>query len=108
MPADRIWTWNRDEPVKIRLAESGPAAEKPISIPSMFENTVKQYPNALAMAQKIDGEWKKWTYKQYYDDVQVAAKALIAMGVETYHGVGIVGFNSPEWFIANNAAIFCG
>jgi len=108
LPADRIWTWNRDEPVKIRLAESGPAAEKPISIPSMFENTVKKHPNALAMAVKRDGEWKKWTYKQYYDDVIIAAKALIALGVETYHGVGVVGFNSPEWFIANNAAIFCG
>lgn len=30
------------------------------------------------------------------------------MGLEQYHGVGIIGFNSPEWFISDLAAIFAG
>ncbi len=33
---------------------------------------------------------------------------MIKLGLEPFHPVGIVGFNSPEWFIANNAAIFAG
>ena len=30
------------------------------------------------------------------------------IGLEQYHAVGIVGFNSPEWFIADLGAIFAG
>ena len=29
-------------------------------------------------------------------------------GLEPRHGVGIIGFNSPEWFIADLAAVFAG
>lgn len=108
VPADRLWTWNRDDAIKLRLGNSGPEAEKPISIPTMFEATVKKHPDVLALAHKRDGVWKKWTFKQYYDESWMAAKALIKLGVEPYHGVGIVGFNSPEWFIANHAAVFAG
>ena len=34
------------------------------------------------------------------------AKAFIALGLEPRKSVGIIGFNSPEWFIADLAAIF--
>ncbi|XP_033730956.1 long-chain-fatty-acid--CoA ligase ACSBG2-like, partial [Pecten maximus] len=57
---------------------------------------------------KRDGAWVKWTYKQYYNDVRRVAKAFIKLGLEPYHGVGIIGFNSPEWFIADLGAIFAG
>jgi long-chain-fatty-acid--CoA ligase ACSBG len=30
------------------------------------------------------------------------------IGLEANHGVGIIGFNSPEWLITNNAAILAG
>jgi len=32
----------------------------------------------------------------------------LQLGLERYHGVGIIGFNSPEWFISDLAAIFAG
>ena len=32
----------------------------------------------------------------------------LQLGLEANHGVGIIGFNSPEWVISNNAAIFAG
>ena len=34
------------------------------------------------------------------------AKAFIALGLEPRKSVGIIGFNSPEWFMADLAAIF--
>ena len=30
------------------------------------------------------------------------------LGLERYRGVGIIGFNSPEWFISDLGAIFAG
>ena len=59
------------------MGDSGPLAVKPISIPTMFRETVKNLPDGLAMAHKRKGEWVKWTYKQYYDDVVKAAKSFI-------------------------------
>jgi len=38
----------------------------------------------------------------------VTAVCLLQLGLERYHGVGIIGFNSPEWFISDLAAIFAG
>ena len=45
------------------------------------------------------------TFKEYYETVIQAAKSLIKLGVEPYHGVCILGFNAPEWHIADLAAI---
>ena len=60
------------------------------------------------MCVKRGGEWKATTYKEYYEQVQIMAKAFIKLGLEPYHGVCILGFNSPEWFIGDLAAIFAG
>jgi len=32
----------------------------------------------------------------------------VQLGLERYRGVGIIGFNSPEWFISDLGAIFAG
>lgn len=159
LPASCVYTSKRDEAVKLRMSDTGPLAVKPISIPTMFQETVRKHPQGLALAHKRKGEWVKWTYKQYYDDVIKAAKSFIKvcpvleslfeekksvrgvlfqwfkvtfsatelscdpitflvgncsfflslqLGLERYHAVGIIGFNSPEWFIADLGAIFAG
>ena len=52
--------------------------------------------------------WKYWTWKQYYDDCEKFGKSLIHLKIETYGIVNIIGFNSPEWLIANNGAMMAG
>jgi len=51
---------------------------------------------------------EKWTVKEYYDDCVKTAKSFIHLGLERYESVCILGFNSPEWLMANNGAIFAG
>jgi len=46
-------------------------------------------------------------------DVQCVAEIrtivlFCQLGLETFGGVGIIGFNSPEWFISDLAAIYAG
>ena len=33
---------------------------------------------------------------------------VLQLGLEPHHAVGIIGFNSPEWFMADLGAIFAG
>ncbi|XP_052699927.1 long-chain-fatty-acid--CoA ligase ACSBG2-like isoform X1 [Crassostrea angulata] len=107
-PATDYIVTKRDQAVKLRMSQKGPGSEKPLTVPSMFYQTVQRVPNHPAIAVKRGGVWIQWTYQQYFSDTQKAAKALIKLGLEPLHGVGILGFNSPEWFIANNGAIFAG
>lgn len=47
-------------------------------------------------------------FQEYWQQIITAARAFIAMGLKPRHGVCIVGFNTPEWLIADLAAIFAG
>ena len=47
-----------------------------------------------------------WTWKDYYNDCCKFAKSLIFLKSEKFKIVNILGFNSPEWLIANNGAMF--
>ena len=41
-----------------------------------------------------------------FPEVRIVAKAFIQLGLEPRKSVGILGFNSPEWFMADMAAVF--
>ena len=51
VPSDKVITWVRDEAVKLRLGDSGYPGEKPISLPTMFKETVKKSPDAIALGE---------------------------------------------------------
>lgn len=40
--------------------------------------------------------------------LQLAGRGFIALGLEPTYTVAILGFNSPEWFMADIGAIFAG
>ena len=77
----------------------------PITVNSMLKKTSLKFSDQPALRVKRNGEWKVWTWKNYYGDVARAAKSLIKLGLEPFHGVCILGFNSPEWFISLLSAI---
>lgn len=43
----------------------------------------------------------------YHSDREVII-ACLQLQLDPFRGVGILGFNSPEWIITNMAAIFAG
>lgn len=106
----RVMTWVADEAVKLRSANTEPLNEPPVSVMTTLRDTARKLPNHRALAWKADAksEYKYWTYKEYLADVETAAKAFIKVGLEPAHGVGILGFNSPHWFISDLGAIFAG
>ncbi|XP_064084621.1 long-chain-fatty-acid--CoA ligase ACSBG2-like isoform X1 [Macrobrachium nipponense] len=108
VPSDAIKTWEPTGAVKLKIGDQGVSAHTPISVPTLLKKAADKYPLTNAMCVKRDGVWKGTTYKEYYDQVRTMAKAFIKLGLERFHGVCILGFNSPEWFISDLAAIFAG
>ncbi|KAI1900481.1 hypothetical protein AGOR_G00050380 [Albula goreensis] len=106
--ADQLWTSARDQAVKLRMSEEGPGSEAPMTICQMFQETKMKYGSQPALASKKDGVWVTLTYDEYYQKCRAAAKSFLKLGLERYHGVGILGFNSPEWFIADIGCIMAG
>lgn len=84
---------------------SGPASVPPMTVCEAFKRVTKKYSFKPALRVKRNNEWATWTFKDYYDDVTKATKSMIKLGVERFHGVCILGFNSPEWFISYLAGI---
>ncbi|XP_063003029.1 long-chain-fatty-acid--CoA ligase ACSBG2 isoform X2 [Elgaria multicarinata webbii] len=103
-----LWTSKRDGVVKLRMDESGIGCEPPITVHELFLNTVNQYGDFSALASKKHGKWTRMTFRQYYEECRVAAKSFLKLGLDRFHGVCILGFNSAEWFIADVGAIFAG
>ncbi|XP_030647881.1 long-chain-fatty-acid--CoA ligase ACSBG2 [Chanos chanos] len=107
-PAEHLWCTARDKAVKLRISESGPGSEPPITIHQMFQQTVDKFGDHPALRWKINGSWTALTYREYYQQCRAAAKSFLKLGLERFHGVGILGFNSPEWFIADIGCIMAG
>ncbi|XP_017541952.2 long-chain-fatty-acid--CoA ligase ACSBG2 isoform X1 [Pygocentrus nattereri] len=103
-----LWTVQREGEVKLRMGDSGPAAVPPVTVHQAFTRTVKQFGSYMALGWKDGEHWKKYSYTEYYQACRTAAKSFLKLGLERFHGVGILGFNSPEWFIADIGAIFAG
>uniref|UniRef100_A0AAR2J035 long-chain-fatty-acid--CoA ligase n=1 Tax=Pygocentrus nattereri TaxID=42514 RepID=A0AAR2J035_PYGNA len=107
-PAEQYWTTESEKGVKLRMAESGPGSEPPLTIYQMFQGTVDKFGDLPALRWKKDGNWTTLTYREYQQQCRIAAKGFLKLGLERFHGVGILGFNSPEWFIADIACIMAG
>uniref|UniRef100_A0A8C6UZV7 Long-chain-fatty-acid--CoA ligase ACSBG2 n=1 Tax=Neogobius melanostomus TaxID=47308 RepID=A0A8C6UZV7_9GOBI len=103
-----LWTSRGDAEVTLRMGESGITAEPPLTVNQMFSATVERFGDYAALGWKEGEQQKTLTYKQYYQACRSAAKSFLKLGLERYHGVGILGFNSMEWFITDIGAILAG
>ena len=89
----------------LQVSLTGPASIPPVTVNEAFKQTVSKFGHCPALKVKRNDIWITWTYNQYLDDVEKAAKSMIKLGLEAHHGVPILGFNSPEWFITFMASI---
>lgn len=80
----------------------------PTRIIDGFERQARARPDAPALHVVRDGRWDTLSWRDYRDQVRLAARALIALGVAVGEHVTIIGFNCAEWFIADLGAIAAG
>ncbi|KAG7230572.1 hypothetical protein INR49_025289 [Caranx melampygus] len=103
-----LCTSQGDAEVKLRMGDSGLAAETPLTVNQMFTSAVERFGNHVALGWKEGEQQKTMNYRDYYQACRTAAKSFLKLGLQRYHGVGILGFNSAEWFIADIGAILAG
>lgn len=103
-------TTSRDGAVKIQFSgKEGDLTAMPArSVMQIFDTCVKKHSSRVAMKVERDGKWISWTYSEYLQEVKTAAKGFIKLGLEKHNGVGILGFNSPEWLFSDLGAIYAG
>ena len=115
MPATRAgdmhYTTQPNGYLEPKIGTCGFSSIAPKTIVETFQETVEKFGKRNAMGMKrpvnnvVPREWTFWTWEAYYADCSKFAKSLLKLGCEAYTVVNIIGFNSPEWFIANNGAI---
>lgn len=110
-----LWTCEPDGYVEPRVTSSGAASVPPETVIDVFKKCVQKHGDRPALHLKRKGadgvlptQWKTWTWCQYFDDCRAFGKSLISLNVQNFKVVNILGFNSPEWFIANNGSMFAG
>jgi long-chain acyl-CoA synthetase len=62
-------------------------------------------PDAVALRDKHFGIWREWTWASYWEHVQLAGHAYLALGVVPGDRVAIHSENRPEWLISDMGAL---
>ncbi|MDQ3037606.1 MAG: AMP-binding protein [Myxococcota bacterium] len=78
------------------------------TIPKRLFEQAKRAPERPAYLVKEGGVWKTTSWTGYAQEVEQAARALIALGFQPGQRVCILGFNRPEWVIMDLAAMAAG
>lgn len=81
----------------------------PTRVHEVLEETVRKYGDKPALCVKRGGSsWRATTWAAYAREARRAGKALVTLGVAPGSGVALIGYNSPEWLIADVGAILAG
>ncbi|KAI6654317.1 Long-chain-fatty-acid--CoA ligase [Oopsacas minuta] len=102
------WVTNPSDEVVIQVGKDGVAALPPRTIPDVFKEKCDQFGAAKALNVKRDGKWQSTTFTELYEQCMRVAKSLLAVGLKRFEGVSIMGFNSPEWIMAELGTIMAG
>jgi len=78
------------------------------TVMAVMQATVEKFGDQTALNMKVGGRWEETTWRQYYDQVKIAARAFMTLGLEAGKAVSILGNNCPQWFISDLAGIFAG
>jgi long-subunit acyl-CoA synthetase (AMP-forming) len=80
----------------------------PQTVIEVLETTARQQGSRPALRVKRGGEWRTTSWSEYAAEVRQVARGFMALGLQPGQGVVIMGYNRPEWFIADLAAIAAG
>lgn len=131
---EHYWNMHADSVAEIFFAKKGPASKEALpamTVLNLLEQAVKKHGNRPALrvervedakgnlitppldAKKIalglpTEQWLTWNWAKYGADCNMAARALMSLGVPQFSSVAIYGFNSPEWFISQVSSMISG
>jgi long-chain acyl-CoA synthetase len=78
------------------------------TVPSRFLQTVRAWPDAVALRTKDGDGWEETTFAQYADDACRVAAGLQQLGIGRGDRVVLMMRNRPEFFVADMGALLVG
>jgi long-subunit acyl-CoA synthetase (AMP-forming) len=94
----------------VQVDDKGAGSLHPITLITLFKESllVNSHRPALAVKRKdstsvcassVTPQWQYWTLGEYWDLCLTFGKSMLALGLQPFAVVNILGFNSPEWLI---------
>jgi len=78
------------------------------TIDDSFRESVRKYPDCIALRYYQDERWERITYSELSDAVDVTAAGLMELGVGKNSKVAIMSENRPEWIVCYLATVSAG
>ena len=89
----------------IDVADGSTTARSTVTVASLAREWAQRSPNHVAMREKDFGIWRGRTWDEVWTEIDDAAHALIALGVQPGDRVSIHSEDRPEWVIADLATV---
>ena len=70
---------------------------EPVTISQIFAKNTKRFGTYPAIVSK---EGKIYSYKDYYDNAEMFSKSLVALGLQMFDVICVLGFTSPEYLFS--------
>jgi long-chain acyl-CoA synthetase len=74
----------------------------------IFRHQAGKYGNRLAVEKRLQGVWRGWSWKEYYDTAKVVGLGLHRLGIRRGDRVSILSENRLEWIAADMGIIGIG
>ena len=78
------------------------------TVMQVMEATAAKCGSQPALGYKKEGVYSTLDWNEYRKRVRLLARGFMKLGLEPGQGVAILGYNCPEWLIADVAAIYAG
>lgn len=78
------------------------------SIPHLFEESVRRFPDNVLLWEKRSNEYKGSTYQEVYQRVTAYAAGLIAAGLEKGDRVALISEGRNDWVVSELAMLYFG
>ena len=77
-------------------------------VSDVLDATASRHADLPAMKAKKNGAWVPTSWREYREQARRVARGFLKLGLQKGDGVSILGFNRPEWFLADIGAILAG
>lgn len=79
-----------------------------LTIPQLFENSVKRYSANPLIYEKVNGNYKEISYQEAQNKVYNFSCGLMNLGIEKEDRVALISEGRSEWLIAELAILYSG
>ncbi len=79
-----------------------------LTLPMLFENSVKKYPNNVLMKEKQNGKYVNTTYKEMQPLVHNFAAGLLKLGLQKGERVALISEGRNDWVMSELGILYVG